>query len=343
MEDSNHQKLIVSLTSFPARILFVPKVIDRLLSQTRPPDEIVLYLSMDQFPNREPDLPEALRSLVSEGKLLLRWVEGDLKPHKKYIYAFREFPKEIIVTVDDDAQYSATLLEDLWQTHLKYPEAVVAGRTHLITLDPSGQPLPYASWLRRTSGFDEGPSMQLFAVGIGGVLYDPRWFPPELYDERVIRDTCLLADDLWLKIMEMAAGIPVVRSSGTELLRMIPGSQETALCSANLRENRNDEIFASIRRWADVYYGRDIVRESLAGGSWPRVVGEQSLIDYANSDRQHLLVSAGSEMMKLERELASAEKQAVRLQAEYDLVLNSLSYKLGRALLSPLNRLREKK
>ena len=239
MSDPEARRLIVSLTSFPARIAFVPQVIDCLLAQTRPADEIVLYLSEDQFPARDTELPEVLREAASAGHLRIRWVSGNLKPHKKYIYAFREYSKDIVVTVDDDVLYDRKLLEHLWKTHLQYPDAVVAGRTHLITRDSRGRPRPYASWLRRVMGFEEGPSMQLFAVGIGGVLYDPEWFPEELYDERVIIDTCLLADDLWLKTMEAAAGIPVVRHSGGELIQVIPGSQETALYSANLKQNRN--------------------------------------------------------------------------------------------------------
>ena len=101
-QSSPPRRLIVSLTSYPARIQYVPQVLDTLLAQTRPADEIVLYLSGDQFPGRESDLPEALRTAASGGKLRLRFVPGDLRPHKKYFYAFRDYPDAYIVTVDDD-------------------------------------------------------------------------------------------------------------------------------------------------------------------------------------------------------------------------------------------------
>ena len=347
MPDASSRRLIVSLTSFPARIACVPQVLERLFAQTRPADRIVLYLSADQFPGREADLPEELRQAAAADRFLLRWVDGDLKPHKKYFYAFREYPEDIVVTVDDDALYDPALLDILWQTHLKYPDAVVAGRTHLITTDASGQPRPYGSWLRRVTGFEEGPSMQLFAVGIGGVLYDPKWFPQELYDEQVIRDTCLLADDLWLKTMEMAAGIPVVSVSGTELLRTIPGSQETALCSANVGENRNDEIFSAIRRWANAYYGRDLVAEQLENDRWPRVRGEKELLDYMNSDKQRLMNAANASIAKIQHQLQGrldrSQKKVEKLEKDIALIRSSSSYKLGHALLSPLNRIRGKK
>ena len=343
MSDSSTRRLIVSLTSFPARIAFVPQVLDCLLSQNHPADEIVLWLSEDQFPGREKDLPETLFQSASAGKLRLRWVQGDLKPHKKYIYAFREYPEDIVVTVDDDVLYDRKLLETLWETHLQYPDAVVAGRTHLITLDPNGQPRPYSAWLRRVIGLEDGPSMQLFAVGIGGVLYDPKWFPPELYDEEVIRETCLRADDLWLKTMEMAAGIPVIRSSGDELLQVIPESQETALCSANLKQNRNDEIFAAIRRWANAYYGRDIVAEQLGNSRWPRVIGESALLDFANQDKERTFHSVYASVARAQRRVNLREEKIRKLEEEIANIHASFSYRLGNAVVSPLNRLLKKK
>ena len=343
MSDPEARRLIVSLTSFPARIAFVPQVIDCLLAQTRPADEIVLYLSEDQFPARDTELPEALREAASAGHLRIRWVSGDLKPHKKYIYAFREYSRDIVVTVDDDVLYDKKLLEHLWTTHLKYPDAVVAGRTHLITRDSQGQPRPYASWLRRVMGFEDGPSMQLFAVGIGGVLYDPEWFPEELYNERVIVDTCLLADDLWLKTMEVAAGIPVVRHSGGELIQVIPGSQETALFSANLKQNRNDEILDAIRHWTETYYGRDILTEQLDSDRWPRVTDMESLLDFVNQDKQRTLLSANSSLAKLRKILDKKDNKIQKLENDIRLIRDSSSYKLGNALLSPLNHLQKKK
>ena len=335
-QSSPPRRLIVSLTSYPARIQYVPQVLDTLLAQTRPADEIVLYLSGDQFPGRESDLPEALRTAASGGKLRLRFVPGDLRPHKKYFYAFRDYPDAYIVTVDDDALYSPDLLRLLWKKHLRHPGAVVAGRTHLITLDPSGNPNPYACWIRRTLGFEEGLSMQLFAVGVGGVLYDPRLFPPELLDEQAIRSLCLSADDLWLKAMELAAGIPVVRAACPELLRTIPGTQETCLYSQNLGENRNDAMFSAIRDWVREHYGSDLIRERLNSADWPRITDDLSLYAYLNSDRQRLIDSFSTAGARMEKQLGSAREEIVLLR-------KSRSYRLGNTLVAPFSRLLRRK
>ena len=287
--NEENKKLIVSLTSYPARIEFVPETIGTLLNQTRPADQIVLYLSADQFPGREEDLPEALREGQRDEHVTLRWVSGDLKPHKKYFYAFREFPEDIVMTVDDDVCYPPELLEKFWETHLEYPGAVVGGRTHLITLNEEGEANPYSLWLQRTAGFAEGPSHQLLAVGVGGTLYDPSLFPKEMFDEEAIRETCLEADDLWLKAWELIAGIPVVHSTTPELVRFVPGSQTVSLYKKNINQNHNDIAIAAIREWVIRTFGRDVLKERLNDEAWPRFPAGDPMLLYLNLDRKRTL------------------------------------------------------
>ena len=351
----SERKLLLSLTSYPARIQYVPQVIETLRAQTRPADRILLYLSADQFPGREEDLPEALRGAVSDAQVCLRWVSGDLKPHKKYFYAFREFPEDFIVTVDDDVLYEPTLLEKLWEMHLQYPGAVVAGRTHLITVDSAGQPLPYRLWLRNVLGVPEGPSLQLFAVGIGGVLYDPKLFPQELFREDAIRETCLKADDLWLKAMELKAGIPVVHSDASEFLRIIPGSQESSLYQVNLEQDQNDACLSAIRAWAVRLDGKDPFAQALAGGLLIREGA--ALYDCLNSERRLLLnryhevylrmrVAEKNKNLQKEKntrlnaEIVRLNQVVSALQEEVRTLRESSSFKIGSALTRPLHRLR---
>ena len=289
MSEAREKRLIVSMTSYPARIQYVPAVVASLLAQTKKADRIVIYLSSDQFPGQEADLPEALRTGDRDKDVFLCWVEGDLKPHKKYFYAFREFPEDIVVTVDDDVEYPREMLESFWETHLQYPKAVVAGRTHVITLDENGEPNPYSLWLQRTMGFEEGPSMQLHSVGVGGVLYDPSLFPPELYDEEAIRALCLEADDLWLKAMELAAGIPVVRAATPELVRFVDGSQEISLYKKNVDRNLNDPAFRAIREWMKEKFGTDVVKERLNDPAYPAFPAGDDRLMFLNLDRKRTL------------------------------------------------------
>ena len=76
-----------------------------------PPDAIILYLDDDVE-----ELPDSLRKLEKYG-LQIEWRPGRIKPHKKYYYAIKEHPDDIVVTVDDDVMYPAELIESLYKTH----------------------------------------------------------------------------------------------------------------------------------------------------------------------------------------------------------------------------------
>src|SRR5690606_22827294 len=72
-------EVVVSLTSFPARINTVWLVIESLLRQKVKPDKLILWLSKDQFSSIDV-LPKRLKSQILRG-LEIRFVEGDLRSH----------------------------------------------------------------------------------------------------------------------------------------------------------------------------------------------------------------------------------------------------------------------
>ena len=80
----DRQRVIVSLTSYPARIQYVSKVIRSIFAQRCLPDLTVLYLSRDQFPLGESQLPADLVECLGFD-FEIRWVDGDMKSHKKYL------------------------------------------------------------------------------------------------------------------------------------------------------------------------------------------------------------------------------------------------------------------
>ena len=92
------RRIIVSLTSYPARIAGIAQMLESIYSQTRKADKIVLWLAEEQFPNKDDDLPDDLRKLQFEDKLEVRWCD-DLKPHKKYFYALQEFTDDVVYNI----------------------------------------------------------------------------------------------------------------------------------------------------------------------------------------------------------------------------------------------------
>lgn len=235
--------VIVSLTSFPARINQVWFTIETLKRQSVLPDKIILWLSKEQFPTGLQDIPVRLRDQLDQ-LFEIRFVEKDLRPHKKYLYSFKEFPERIIITVDDDIFYNSQLIESLLKFHDKYPDCVICNRGQLIAKDTS-----YSKW--ETIRIADGPSFNILPTGVGGVLYPPHIYDNHIFDKDAIMKTCLRADDLWLNFMCRYKGTMAVATGLRIEPITISASQKEALCKTNNGErNENDIQIQSIDKWA---------------------------------------------------------------------------------------------
>jgi len=241
-EEKRNPKVIVSLTSYPARINVVHITIESILSQAMKPDMVILWLAAEQFEGGEDSLPHELRRLTKYG-LTIRWCD-DLKPHKKYYYTMKEYSDDIVITVDDDVIYPKELVKKLYESYQKHPHAVSATRVHRIETDEDGL-LPYSNWTLNYRTMDE-PSMALIATGVGGVLYPPHCLHPELFNKEAIMETCLNADDLWLKTMGILNGTPTVLANFEHKIKQIDGTEETALWLDNKLSGGNDRQLSNI-------------------------------------------------------------------------------------------------
>ncbi|MDX3930171.1 MAG: glycosyltransferase [Shinella sp.] len=248
------REIIVSLTSFPPRMPTIATCVESLMRQTKQPDRILLWLSEDQFPDHGAGLPAELRALLDE-RFQIRWVEGDLAPHKKYFYVMQEFPNALIVTVDDDVRYDEHLIATLYHGHLDRPSSVVAGRSNLIRFRPDGTLRTYDQWGYDHQHLRERETFELLPTGIGGVLYPPGSVPAEAFDINAIKATSLHADDLWLKVMTTANGYPVWMPQRKFEFRNIDGSQSAALWRGNAFQNGNDLAMGAILEFFEQNYG----------------------------------------------------------------------------------------
>ena len=86
------------------------------------------------------------------------------------------------------------------------------------------------------------PSFDLFATGVGGVLYPPDIL--KISDENLdgIRN-CICADDIYLKYLEDLYNVPVlwVKNGKVHGKRKIVENQKNALSKDNVLKKRNDE------------------------------------------------------------------------------------------------------
>lgn len=251
-KEKTYDRVIVSLTSHPGRIGIVYQTIQSLLEQSVTPYKILLWLSEDQFEGREADLPGILLALEQDVDYFeIRFVKGDIGPHKKYYYTMKEYPDDPVIIVDDDAVYDRNLVERLLESYQKYPDCVSAMRVNLINFKRDGSFMDYAGWIMDYKILLDIPSTQLVPVGVGGVLYPPHTLPEEAFDIEAITENCLYCDDLWLKIMASHDQYKTVAVKRFCTEKLIDGSQDVALWHKNVFGDNNDRSLKHIMSYYD--------------------------------------------------------------------------------------------
>lgn len=240
-EGDNKNHILISLTTYPERYPAVVKTLKSLSLQTMKPDKIVVSIFED-----DGILPE-LKELERYG-IEFNIIPENLKPHNKYFYTMQKYSEYDIITVDDDCYYSKDLVSSLWNKHKEYPKCVCARRVHKMLWDTQGRLKKYDSWAQDWSHMKK-PSMDLLATGVSGVYYPAHILPLETFNAENIKKSALLADDIWLKAMELKDEIPVVwvanrMSSPPD----VEGTSQVGLYINNVYGNRNDVIIHEIEK-----------------------------------------------------------------------------------------------
>ena len=248
MNKSTDQKqVIVSLTSFPQAIPYAVQAIRSILTGSLLPDKIVLYLDTQKFP--EGILPQELEALKAECPIFeVRFDEAEIRSYKKLIPALRDFPNDIIVTIDDDIQYHPDMLSRLIQLHKQVPKAIIAHRVRKVQLNS-----PYRTWRKykwydfifRRLHFDHH-AMQ---TGVGGVLYPPHSLDEKMLDSTLFMTMAPTNDDIWFWAAAVSHGTFVVPVPGWHRKTIEIGKpKEFALKTVNLKpgDDRNREALDKI-------------------------------------------------------------------------------------------------
>ena len=249
--DKSNGRLIVSLTSFPARIGRVWLVVETLLRQTKKPDMIILWLSAEQFPTKD-ILPRKLLNLQERG-LRIELRHGDLRSHKKYYYALTEYPDDMLVTADDDILYKSTMLESLINTSEEWPGCVIANYVHGMTWK-EGRLCSYNDWVP-TVDYGYNSDTLFFGSG-GGTLFTPQILPQAALRKDVFMLICRNADDVWLNVMARLNGKRIVKSSYVSSLLPVQNWHNKTLSSDNLASG-NDIQIEAVRKYCMEHFGKD--------------------------------------------------------------------------------------
>lgn len=195
----NSPRLIVSLTSYGRRVEkgIVYYTLVSLLKQTKQPDKIVLWLDSTTWSEKK--LPKCLQQIRNYGVDILFC--KDIRSYTKLIPALREFPEDIIVTVDDDVYYSSHLLELLYNAYIQDKSKIYCIRALEPLFAENHNLCHYNDWIEKPLD-----SPFTFPLGVGGVLYPPHSLHPDVCNEDLFMRLCPLADDVWFWMMAIRRG-----------------------------------------------------------------------------------------------------------------------------------------
>lgn len=236
-------KVYISLTTYPARIYSAYYAICSILDQTVRPNKVILTLIKDEFSDGEESLPAQIRSLKEKGIEIL-WGDENLRPHNKYFYSMQKYPNASIITIDDDILYPRDTIEKLIYCYKKFPKFISAFHTDKFAFTNN----KLSDYSKAIIGYNKEiliPKHSLLAEGYAGVLYPPSILPQEAFNKELIKKYAPIADDIWLKCIELKNHIPVVCASSEQKVSVLTNCQDNALFLQNRIKNYNDEQLAA--------------------------------------------------------------------------------------------------
>lgn len=229
-KEKRNPQLIVSLTSFPARINDVHVTINTLLRQSVKPDRLILWLAEEQFLNKEKDLPQNLLELKSLG-LEIMWCE-DLKSYKKLVPTVKKYPNDIVVTADDDLYYKEDWLEGLYNAYLRNPNIVQTRRGCRIKIlnDKITVLKP------RNYNFDYNfpTDFNNLLMGGAGTLYPPNSLHKDIFNIEQIKKLIPTHDDIYFWLMVILNNVKIGVVGGFDYsLFYTESAKNEGLCKQN--------------------------------------------------------------------------------------------------------------
>lgn len=255
LNPKSKSEVIVSFTSFPARIENVWQVVECMLRQTYQPKKIFLWLSKEQFSSKK-ELPKSL--LERENDIFeIRFVDGDIRSHKKYYYVSKEYPDSLVLLIDDDLYYPTDMIETMLKEHRKYPNAVISRYGYIRKYDNNGNLLPYKKW-KEISG--ASANKHLFFGSGGGTLIKPSALYKDLTNKDLFLKLTPIADDIWLNAMVELAGLSIKKIKFGLILTIKGGETNVTLCSENVAGGQNDIQINNIIE----YYKQELNKELFA-------------------------------------------------------------------------------
>lgn len=186
-------QVVITMTSWKGRISVVGKCIYYFFTrQTEKPDIFYLWLSAEEFPNREKDLPVDLLAVIDAFGVRLCWTDKNDFIYKRW----NVYPKhysDLVISIDDDILFDGRLVE-VAKKHV-YEQNVVYGIFKDLMYSYSFVP-------NKTRDYNVTEPLSLRYRWLGCSVICPNSFPLLALsaDNTILRDRiCRRCDETWLK------------------------------------------------------------------------------------------------------------------------------------------------
>ena len=190
------KKIIVSLTSYPARFLYLQDLMGFIRNQTFQINKIILSLYREDM--------KYYNLSIDDIEIII--TDKNLKPHLKYYYVMSLYRDYAIITLDDDLGYSRDTFKSLFNAYVENPNVICGRRSHLMTYKINGELRGYFEWKFQQKLINE-TNFNLILTNCGGSI-----FPPDILNINenflpIINET-ITCDDLTLKYFANLKAIP---------------------------------------------------------------------------------------------------------------------------------------
>lgn len=241
---ANKRKLFVSITSIYQKQEVLAKMLRSVLSQTRRPDKIYIYLSEEPylldtgFPNKILDNADLVRVLEND-KIEVKWVPNT-GPYRKLLPLLKEIwdTNHLIVTLDDDVEYKSTLLRSLCDDYAKH-QCSVNYRGFRMQFDDISDIIYDIS--KVATGTAE---VYNFSVGIAGTLFTPSFFKNTgnlIFDDKLYLKYMKTGDDNWYNIIRILNSTKLYATSQPQIETYYRLDDVALYFQHNREEHKNND------------------------------------------------------------------------------------------------------
>ena len=226
--EKRKKKIIISITSYPKRFIFLPDLMTFITKQNFNINKIIFSIYKEDL--KFYDLNISNVQIIS--------TEKNLRSHLKYFYVMKLFRDHAIITLDDDIGYANDTIESLFNSYIENPNVISGRRSHLMTYKNNGELKKYSKWIQQQNTINS-TDFNLTLTNVGGSI-----FPPDILNINdklipIIKET-ITCDDLTLKYFANIKGVPpkwVINNYFKGIQRKLPKTNDSPLYRINFLNN----------------------------------------------------------------------------------------------------------